>query len=85
VAGKGTAAEARFIVRPVDEEILHSNHKKLSGCYMNHFHKHLKALDFSQHFISLFYVTVRIKPSFIISDSISVVVFVMESNVVFQI
>jgi hypothetical protein len=27
VAGKATAAEARFIFRPVDEEILHSSHK----------------------------------------------------------
>jgi len=28
VAGKATAVEARLIFRPVDEEILHNNHKR---------------------------------------------------------
>ena len=83
VEGKAAAAETRFIFRPVDEEILHSNHKNQVVAIWTTFVSIKKPWILRTHFVSVFYLTVR-KTSIIISDIVSVVVCVMESSVVFN-
>jgi hypothetical protein len=85
VAGKATAAEARFIFRPVDEEILHINHKNQVVVIRITFISIQKPWNLSTHFISVLHATVRKKTLITISDSINVVVLVKESNVLFKI
>jgi hypothetical protein len=61
IAGKATAAEARFVVSLLDEEILHSNHKNRVVAIWNIFINITKPWFVPTYFISVFYVTVRKK------------------------